>query len=83
MSTEVKRTIRTVLQAIIGFAPVLPKIVEAAGIPQSLPWVAAGLAIAAAVTRVMAIKEVQELLDKIGLGTLEQCDHPGCPRSGG
>ncbi|GGR38029.1 hypothetical protein GCM10010497_46180 [Streptomyces cinereoruber] len=62
MSDAAKRTVRTVLQTALGIAIVLPAIVSAAGIPQALPWVAGALAVAGALTRVMALPGVQRLL---------------------
>jgi hypothetical protein len=57
-----KRTARTVLQTTVGVAVVLPGIVEASGIPASLPWVAGALAVAGGLARVMALPAVQALL---------------------
>lgn len=62
MSEEAKRTARTVLQSAVALAVVLPAIVDASGIPATLPWVAGALAAAGALTRVMAIPAVQNLL---------------------
>jgi hypothetical protein len=62
MKEETKRTIRTVLQTGVGVAVALPAIVAAAGIPESLPWVAAALAVAGGLARVMALDAVQRLL---------------------
>ncbi|MEU5402655.1 hypothetical protein [Streptomyces sp. NPDC005963] len=62
MSEAAKRTARTVLQSAIGIAVALPAIVDASGLPAALPWVAGALAVAAAVTRVMALHSVQRLL---------------------
>ncbi|MFF0747886.1 hypothetical protein [Streptomyces sp. NPDC004267] len=62
MSEAAKRTARTVLQAAVGIAVVLPEIVDASGLPATLPWVAGGLAVAGALTRVMALPGVQRLL---------------------
>lgn len=59
-----KKTLRTVLQTAVGVAAVLPLVVEAADIPETLPWVAAMLAVSGAVTRVMALDAVQRLLPK-------------------
>ncbi|MFE0699109.1 hypothetical protein [Streptomyces sp. NPDC058872] len=64
MSDAAKRTARTILQAAIGIAVVLPAIVDASGIPATLPWVAGALAVAGAVTRVMAVPAVQALLPR-------------------
>ncbi|GAA3374266.1 hypothetical protein GCM10020367_37480 [Streptomyces sannanensis] len=62
MSEAAKRTARTVLQSAVGIAVVLPAITDAAGLPATLPWVAGALAVAGALTRVMAIPAVQNLL---------------------
>jgi hypothetical protein len=62
MSEAAKRTLRTVLQTAVGLCVLLPTVVDAAGIPDTLPWVAGALAVAAGVTRVMALPAVQNLL---------------------
>lgn len=64
MSEENKRAIRTVLQTAVGIAVALPAIVDAAGVPESLPWVAGALAVAGGFARVMALDAVQRLLPK-------------------
>ncbi|MEU9603001.1 hypothetical protein [Streptomyces sp. NPDC048057] len=62
MSEAARRTARTVLQSAVGIAVVLPAIVDASGLPATLPWVAGALAVAGALTRVMALDGVQRLL---------------------
>jgi hypothetical protein len=62
MSEAVKRTLRTVLQTAVGLCVLLPTLVDTAGIPRTLPWAAGALAVAAVVTRVMAVPGVQALL---------------------
>lgn len=62
MKESTKRTLRTILQTGLGFAVALPAIVSASGVPESLPWVAGGLAVAGGVARVMALPTVQLLL---------------------
>lgn len=62
MSDEAKRTARTVLQTALGLAVALPFIVQASGVPESLPWVAGALAVAGGFARVMALPSVQGLL---------------------
>ncbi|MEV0260912.1 hypothetical protein AB0I49_06130 [Streptomyces sp. NPDC050617] len=62
MSDALKRTLRTVLQTAVGLAVVLPTIVDASGIPATLPWVAGALAAAGGLARVMALPAVQALL---------------------
>lgn len=69
MKDDTKRSLRTVLQAAVGFAVALPAIVGASGIPEALPWVAGGLAVAGGFARVMALPSVQALLARIGLST--------------
>ncbi|WP_432135139.1 hypothetical protein [Streptomyces sp. bgisy154] len=62
MQDTTKRTIRTVVQTAVGLAVLLPVIIDAAGIPETLPWVAGALAVAGGLARVMAIPGVQALL---------------------
>jgi hypothetical protein len=62
MKDTSKRTVRTVLQAAVGFAVALPGIVAASGVPAALPWVAGSLAVAGGFARVMALPGVQQLL---------------------
>ncbi|MFB7498456.1 hypothetical protein ACFC09_27850 [Streptomyces sp. NPDC056161] len=62
MSEAAKRTLRTVVQTAVGLCVLLPTVVRAAGIPDTLPWAAGALAVAAAVTRAMAEPAVQALL---------------------
>ncbi|MFJ5828782.1 hypothetical protein [Streptomyces sp. NPDC093089] len=62
MSDAAKRTARTVLQSAVGIAVVLPAIVDASGIPATLPWVAGALAVAGGLARVMALDVFQQLL---------------------
>jgi hypothetical protein len=62
VSEAAKRTLRTVVQTAVGLCVLLPTVVDAAGIPDTLPWVAGALAAAGAVTRVMALPAVQALL---------------------
>ncbi|MFD9243552.1 hypothetical protein ACFV0D_16760 [Streptomyces sp. NPDC059556] len=62
MSDAAKRTARTVLQSAVGIAVVLPAIVDASGVPETLPWVAGALAVAGGLARVMALDVVQSLL---------------------
>ncbi|GAA2915963.1 hypothetical protein GCM10020221_09700 [Streptomyces thioluteus] len=62
MTDETKRTLRTILQTAVALAVALPAIVEASGIPASLPWAAGALAVAGGLARVMALPAVQNLL---------------------
>lgn len=56
-----RATARTVVQAILGLVVLLPLIAEAAGIA-AVPWVAAALGVVAAVTRVLALPQVDAWL---------------------
>ncbi|MER7691576.1 hypothetical protein [Streptomyces sp. NPDC097610] len=71
MNPANKRAIRTVIQGVVMFAVALPAIVTASGIPESLPWVAGALAVAAGLARVMALPAVELLLDRVGLGLVD------------
>ncbi|MEQ4716099.1 hypothetical protein [Nonomuraea sp. B19D2] len=62
MTDANKRALRTALQTLIGVAAVLPMVVDASGVPETLPWVAGALAVAGGVSRVMALDAVQKLL---------------------
>lgn len=76
-----KRVLRTIVQtaipAFLTFALVLPQIIAALGLPVEsdlylwLIGLAAGVtAVAAAITRIMAIPAVNDFLVKIGLGSV-------------
>ncbi|MGW7514773.1 hypothetical protein ACWGJ2_04195 [Streptomyces sp. NPDC054796] len=68
MSPATKRTVRTIIQTTVAIAVALPAIVSASGIPESLPWVVGALAVAGGLARVMALPQVEALLDRVGLG---------------
>lgn len=53
---------RTVLQLVVGGAAALPILVDASGLPQTAAGIGTALAVAAAITRVMAIPAVEEAL---------------------
>ncbi|MEU0084884.1 hypothetical protein [Streptomyces sp. NPDC006274] len=72
MKTTTKRTVRTVLQTGVGVAVALPAIVDASGIPDTLPWVGAALATAGGLARVMALPAVEQLLDRFGIGLVDE-----------
>lgn len=57
-----QRTVRTVFQTLLGLAAGLPLIIDASGIAQTTAGVAVALAVAGAVTRVMALPGVHSLL---------------------
>lgn len=58
----VRATVRTVVAFGIGLAAVWGVIVETAGVDPSLPVVSASVAVAGAVTRVLALPGVESLL---------------------
>lgn len=64
--TQVRRpwrtTVRSLFQAVVGFAAIVPLLVQAAGIDQTLPLVASGIAVSAAITRIMALPGVEAWL---------------------
>ncbi|MET7569677.1 hypothetical protein ABZT04_14420 [Streptomyces sp. NPDC005492] len=62
MSEAAKRTLRTVVQTAVGLCVLLPAVVDAVGASRTIPWVAGALAVAAGITRVMALPAVQALL---------------------
>lgn len=63
-----RATARTVLATIISIAAVWGLIVQAAGVDETTPVVATTIAVAGAITRIMAIPAVNDLLTRIGLG---------------
>lgn len=64
MTDAAKRTVRTIAQTAVALAVMLPAIVDASGIPASLPWVAGALAVAGGLARVMALPGVQALMPR-------------------
>jgi hypothetical protein len=58
---------RTALAVIIGVAPVVPVIVDAAGV-QGYGWAVAVVAVAAGITRIIAVPAVNAWLTRAGLG---------------
>ncbi|WP_399088045.1 hypothetical protein ACGH2B_12555 [Streptomyces sp. BBFR2] len=62
MTPAAKHTARTIVQTALGIAVMLPAIVDASGVPASLPWVAGALAVAGGLARVMALPGVQALM---------------------
>jgi len=57
-----RAVVRTVFALVVGFAPLLPVIVDASGISTAAPGVGAALAISAGVTRVLALPSVDAFL---------------------
>lgn len=71
-----KRTFRTVIQTGLGLIPGIPLLIHATGVDETTGAIAVILAVSAAATRVMAIPQVQTILDKLGLGTAEPTPAP-------
>lgn len=63
-----KATLRTVLAVVLALAGSWLVIVEAAGLDQSWEWVATSIAVAAAITRLMAVPLINGWLGIVGLG---------------
>lgn len=59
-----RAVVRTVFEATVSFAAMWGLIVEALGLDETWAWVAASLAVTAAVTRVMAVPEVNSWLER-------------------
>ena len=57
-----RATARTLFAALIGLASMWALVVEALGLDQGIPWVAASLAVTGAVTRLMALPAVNNWL---------------------
>lgn len=70
MNYKNRRTVRTVLQIVAALAASVPLLVQASGLPSALPGVGVALAVGAAVTRLMAVPVVDDLVDRL-LGKLE------------
>ncbi|MFI1182622.1 hypothetical protein ACH4UT_24125 [Streptomyces sp. NPDC020799] len=62
MTDAARRTVRTIVQTAVALAVLLPAIVDASGIPATLPWVAGALAVAGGLARTMALPGVQALM---------------------
>lgn len=59
-----RAVLRTAVAFVIGVVPMMPVLIAASGIPQTAPGVAGALAISAAVTRLLAVPQVDALLQK-------------------
>lgn len=59
MNDAQRRLARTAFQTTIGLAAGLPLLVHTAGLPDTLPGLGTTLVVAAAVTRVMALPQVE------------------------
>lgn len=59
-----KATVRTIFQMLIGFAAMMPQLIEAANLSEATPWVGASLAISAGFTRIMAMPAIEDFLER-------------------
>ncbi|MDH6111160.1 hypothetical protein P3T36_003184 [Kitasatospora sp. MAP12-15] len=62
MSESATRTVRTAVQTLLGLLAALPLLVDGGTVSRTLPGLGVALAVATAVTRVMAFPAVQQLL---------------------
>jgi hypothetical protein len=62
MSDSTRRTVRTAVAVVLGLASGLPLLVSTAGLPETLPGLGTVLAVAAAITRLMALPQVNAWL---------------------
>jgi hypothetical protein len=62
MSDSARRTARTVFAVVLALAAGLPLLVRTAGLPDTLPGLGTVLAVAAAITRLMALPGVDAWL---------------------
>lgn len=58
----VRRTLLAVLGLLVALAPAWPAIISAYGLDVTLPWVAGSIAVAAGITRVLAVPTVETWL---------------------
>lgn len=70
MSDAAKRTLRTVVQTLVGLCVLLPSAASSSGLTATLPWAAGAVAVAGALSRLMSLPGVQALLPSwLGTGT--------------
>ncbi|GHE31936.1 hypothetical protein [Streptomyces hydrogenans] len=62
MKDSTRRTVRTVFQTVVSVAAGMPLLLDASDIPETAPGVGVIIAVAAAVTRLMALPLVDGLL---------------------
>jgi hypothetical protein len=77
MKDSTRKTLRTAVQYLITIAVVAPEVYRSAtgGDPTAATgWVGIGLAVCAAVTRLMAVRRVDLALTRVGLGSASRTD---------
>lgn len=65
LNDEKRRTIRTVFQSAVSLLAAAPLLVDASGIPETTAGVGVLLAVAAGVTRVMALPQVNDFIERV------------------
>ncbi|MEU4296333.1 hypothetical protein [Kitasatospora aureofaciens] len=79
MSDSARRTARTTVAVVLALAANLPLLVHTAGLPDTLPGVGGVLAAAAALTRVMALPQVDAWLPSWLQMARPQASEPPAP----
>lgn len=74
MSDAARRTVRTIVQTLLGLAAAFPLIISAAGIPRTAIGVGTALAVAAGATRVMQLEQVQRFMPRWLRSTIPDLD---------
>jgi hypothetical protein len=70
MSDAAKRTLRTLVQTLVGVCVLLPSAASSSGLTATLPWAAGAVAVAGVLSRLMSLPGVQALLPSwLGTGT--------------
>lgn len=72
-----RATIRTVFQALVAFSAMWAIVVEAIGLDPGWQWVSASLAVTGAITRVMALPQVEQFLRRFVPLLAADRDDPG------
>lgn len=62
-----RATVRTLVAFLIGLAAIWGLVIETAGVDPTLPVISSSVAIATAVTRILALPQVEALLRRTGL----------------
>lgn len=83
MSDAARRTMRTIVQTVLGLAAALPLIISAAGIPRTAIGVGTALAVAAGATHFMQLDAVQRLIPRwLRSAVPDSGDTAGSPAGG-
>lgn len=77
MKDSTRRTLRTLVQVMVGLAVAAPILVDQLGLDDTARWVAVVLLVSGAVTRVMQVPEVDAMLGRLGVLPGGQPDDTG------